>query len=202
MPKALAACVALTCAVAASLSAEETGEIKVGARVRLTAPPTASRPLVGTIESLSPETIGVRVKGQADRIAVARSAITRLEMSRGRGTGKGMAVGAAAGAALGSVVTVAACTTATESPTGEGGCDPGLTAIALSAAVSLLELSSAQSLVRASDGGKSLSITSALASPPRSRLAEAWLRRLSSDGETGLDWPAAERGHEPDKRLS
>ncbi len=76
-------------------AAQETGE-----RVRLTMGSAFSRRLVGTLIHQDAESVWVQLGGHAAPVAVARSAATRLEISRGhqRATIRGAGIGAGLGA--------------------------------------------------------------------------------------------------------
>ena len=78
-----------------------------GARLRVTAPPVAARPIVGSLEQITEREVILAVS-DSDRRIVPRADIERVECSRGRHGNalKGLLVGAAIGAV---VLAVAVC---------------------------------------------------------------------------------------------
>jgi len=79
---------------------QRTAAQEPGERVRLTMGSAFSRRLVGTLIHQDPESVWVQLGGHAAPVAVARSAATRLEISRGhrRATINGAGIGAGLGA--------------------------------------------------------------------------------------------------------
>jgi hypothetical protein len=80
-----------------------------GARVRVTAPASAPKPLTGTISALSDEAITLAIKGRDERVSLSRSSILRLEVSQGRNRRKGLLIGGVAAAAAGAVIGGVGC---------------------------------------------------------------------------------------------
>ncbi|MBI4531314.1 MAG: hypothetical protein HY709_07300 [Candidatus Latescibacteria bacterium] len=83
--------------------------IAPGARVRLTVPTVVGSRLSGTLVAWDVEKLVVQ-RGEGDSVLIARTAVTRLEVSRGRrsrdkeGAGIGFLVGASAGVILGVII--------------------------------------------------------------------------------------------------
>jgi hypothetical protein len=83
--------------------------IPVGARVRVTAPDIAEKPIDGTVSSLDTASITLAVPGEAlsSEQTIPLTSVSRLEIYRGRshsplkGMGTGLLVGAGAGLAIG-----------------------------------------------------------------------------------------------------
>ena len=79
---------------------QRTAAQEPGERVRLTITSASSRRLVGTFLDQDADSVRVQLPGQAVPVSVARSAATRLEVSRGhrRATINGAGIGAGLGA--------------------------------------------------------------------------------------------------------
>ena len=86
-----------------SLEAQE--QITVGTRVRIKAPSISKRRLVGSIVTLSADSLFLKLKKKTIPLAIPLASVTRLEMSRGkkRNIGKGALYGFLGGAVLGAV---------------------------------------------------------------------------------------------------
>jgi hypothetical protein len=79
-------------------------DLAPGARVRVLAPTVSSKPLTGTIRSLSEDAVTLSVEGHDERVTLARGSILRVEVGQGRNRRKGLLVGGVAAAAVGAVV--------------------------------------------------------------------------------------------------
>lgn len=79
-----------------------------GRSCRVSAPAIAATPLVGTIQELSHESIGLAVQ-ERGVITVPRISVSRLEVSQGRSRRKGALIGDAACAAAGITVGAVGC---------------------------------------------------------------------------------------------
>lgn len=99
-----------TVLAAPALQAQDTLRLAEGTRVRVSAPDLALRNQTGSVVSLSADTLFLARGAERTLVAVPRGAITRLEVSRGRGergksalrmAGIGFLAGAAAGALFG-----------------------------------------------------------------------------------------------------
>lgn len=91
------------------LQGQDVPPVSLGARVRVTTIPGTSYPhrVVGTLLELSPEHLTLRASRARGRdIQLPRTAVSRLEVSRGRHSkvGAGLALGFLGGAAVGALV--------------------------------------------------------------------------------------------------
>ncbi len=78
-------------------TAQETGvPVESGARVRVTAPDVARRPIIGQVLTVFPDTLLIAVSPESAR-EVPVASIRMLEVSRGRQRGRGFWRGAAIG---------------------------------------------------------------------------------------------------------
>jgi hypothetical protein len=103
-------------AVAGVSFASEPAEARPGARVRVTTGPSAQatsgqpgvqhRTVIGTLLDADGDAITVLRRGGEDRVHIARTAIRRLEVARGRTRGRSTLIGAGIGAGVGLGVAV------------------------------------------------------------------------------------------------
>jgi len=83
-------------------ASEQDEGIAPGTRIRLSASQLGAEPIVGTLLAIGPEALSLELSGGGDQQTIPRSAVTRLEVSRGlksqagRGALVGLAVGGAA----------------------------------------------------------------------------------------------------------
>ncbi len=90
------------------LAAQDT-LVTPGARVRVSAPTVAERPLLGTVVALEVDTLIVDARGYAHPLALPLASLAWLEVSRGqksrtlKGAGIGFLVGGAAGLATAAI---------------------------------------------------------------------------------------------------
>ncbi len=93
-----------------------------GARVRVSAPTVAERPLLGTVVALEVDTLIVDARGYAHPLALPLASLAWLEVSRGqksrtlKGAGIGFLVGGAAGLATAAIVCAIAGDCAADDP--------------------------------------------------------------------------------------
>lgn len=82
-------------------ASEQDEGIAPGTRIRLSASQLGAEPLVGTLLEIGPETLSLELPGGGGPQTIPRSAVTRLEVSRGRKSqaGRGALVGLAVGGA-------------------------------------------------------------------------------------------------------
>ena len=92
------------------LTAQDAPLLEPGVRVRVSSTPRASRPdwIVGTVIAVTSDRLAIRPQQDSGReIDIARTTVTRLEVSRGQhskwltGLGLGFLAGAGSGAAIG-----------------------------------------------------------------------------------------------------
>ena len=85
----------------APASAEQPEGVETGARVRVSAPPLWAQPVVGTLLEDGPENLSLELPDRDSPETVPRSAVVRLEVSRGRKSraGRGALIGLAIGGA-------------------------------------------------------------------------------------------------------
>lgn len=100
----------LVFAATGRINAQETGvAVDSGARVRVTAPDLARRPIIGQVLTLFPDTLLIQVSPESAR-EVPLASIRTLEVSRGRqrerGFLRGAAIGLGVSLALGAIALV------------------------------------------------------------------------------------------------
>jgi hypothetical protein len=119
--------------------ADESPSPTAGARVRVTAPSVSReffaderRLIVGTLVSLTEETLTVQVPGHDDPAAVSRSSLQRFEISRSRSKkGRGLLIGFLVGTGVGVGLAAAVGGSSACDSTGLSGCDMLLSTILL-----------------------------------------------------------------------
>ncbi len=83
-------------------------QLSEGARVRISAPVVAARPILGTVVGLDERTVDVAVIGKGDAVVVPRSAISRIDVGCGRRSrGRNALIGAGIGLGMGALLGLA-----------------------------------------------------------------------------------------------
>jgi hypothetical protein len=103
-------------AMPAALQAQFPSEVKPGARVRVWLPepyrqedgPARRQLLRGTVETVTPDTLRLSIPGTATLLAIPRSSVRRLQLSRGEPSRPASAIERAIGGALGGAISFAA----------------------------------------------------------------------------------------------
>ncbi|MFN8715899.1 MAG: hypothetical protein ACK6DP_04815 [Gemmatimonas sp.] len=88
--------------------------IPAGARLRVSAPAWSRRAVVGTFDTLGPDTLVLTADGAGTRLQIPRAAITRLQRSEGRNRHRGAVRGALIGlgaSVVGGFLCLAVCPT-------------------------------------------------------------------------------------------
>lgn len=95
--------VALLALLATTAAAQLPPITTIGRKVEVTAPRVLRRPVVGRLERIAPESLGVLVTRGNTSVVVPMSAITRLRFSRGLDRARGARIGALVGLGAGAV---------------------------------------------------------------------------------------------------
>ena len=103
-------------AIPAVAQAQFPSEVKPGARVRVWLPepyrqedgPARRQLLRGTVETVTPDTLRLSIPGTATLLAIPRSSVRRLQLSRGEPSRPASAIERAIGGALGGAISFAA----------------------------------------------------------------------------------------------
>src|SRR5215207_66406 len=87
---------ALLAGVPAMVNGQEPGSLQAGSRVRVRINESGAKWLQGNLVRVGNDSLSLVTGGGSDTVSLATTAVTQLEVSRGRnsGTGQGLAIGA------------------------------------------------------------------------------------------------------------